>query len=390
MSQTVALEPHIKVAGRSLNQILEYKQYKVFQHKGNLAQVKGFENYNHLIDINAVFSNFPNGNLYDRTNRIQGPVKFSPERAWQVPKQPLTLEDALQKRVMEICNQPQQVNILWSGGIDSTTILVAFMKFAPDHRQLRVVYSPFSTYEHPDFFKLLQLQNKIELCDISGDIYLDLQLDGIIVSGNPGDEVHASLDQSFFDTYGFQTLHMPWQDFFYKHHPSDNFIDFCKWHFAASGRDIVTVLDARWWFYLSTKLTAIANNLIAFFSQSNNNFDQRRLVGFFNCDVYEQFIFFNTDQIICNNNYASWRQFLKDFCYSYDGFDSWRVNKTKFSSDQLLAYQRKKQAVLDRRFLFLLDNGEFISTPNLPFFSEQDWITVAPQCAKFFNPPSDV
>jgi hypothetical protein len=389
MSQTVVPNPTVKTVGLYSGLILKYKNYNTLQTKGKLIKYEGFTNYNYLIDINSVFSTSPKGNLYDRTHRIEGPLIFSPERDWKVPEKTVSLEYAMQSRVTEICNRNQKINILWSGGIDSTAILVAFLKYAPDHQQLKVIYSPFSTYEHPDFYNLLQSQTKIELHDVSGDTYFDLNLDGIVVSGNTGDEMHASLDQSFFETYGFDTLESSWKDFFYQCIPNDDFIDFCEYHFSAAGRDIVTVLDARWWFYASTKLTAILNASIPFFYHGQQAWDPTQVIGFFDCDVYEQFIYFNTDKIIPNKNYSSWRQFLKDFCYSYDGFDNWRTSKTKFDSGQLLAYQKKLQAVKDSRFLFLLDNGTYIRTPNLPFFSQQDWEVVASQCDHCFNLPQN-
>jgi hypothetical protein len=368
--------------------LMRFNDYTIIETVGNLYKVDGFDNYNQLLDINAVFSACPNYAPVDRTGMGLGPIRHSPERAWAIPTQQLTLAQAMQQRVAQLCEPKQKINLLWSGGIDSTAIAVAFLQHAPDLAQCRIVYSPWSTYEHPEFFELLKQVPNLELLDNSGEAYLNMDLDGIVVSGNTGDEMHASLDASFFTKHGFDFLSTPWQDFFYQHKSDSNFIEFCKTHFAQSGREITTVLEARWWFYLSTKLTSIINcTNLALFTADAKQFDPKRLIGFFDCDCYEQFIYFNVDQLILSNNYATWRQFLKDYCYQYDGFDDWRVNKTKFGSNQIQSYTFKKQILNNARNIMLLDNGERVATPNLPLFSQHEWDCIKHQYVHVFRKP---
>ena len=195
--------------------------------------LEGFDLYNNLITINSFFSTEPKFHPQDRTELAHGAVKFASVRGWKTPGTQIDLATAMQQRVKEITDYKVPVNIMWSGGIDSTSVLVAFIKYAPDLKQCRVIYSPWSCYEHPDFFQLLRTMPDIELVDISGTTYLDLQLDGIYVSGNTGDEMHASLDKSFFDAVGFDGLQRSWQDFFVSKGASDKLIEFCEKHFDA-------------------------------------------------------------------------------------------------------------------------------------------------------------
>jgi hypothetical protein len=216
-------------------------------------------------------------------------------------------------------------------------------------------------------------------------------LDGIFVSGNSSDEIHASLDESFFTQYSYDFLFTSWKDFFYNKFPDSQFIEFCEKHFAASGREIKSILDARWWFYTTTKLTGILySSNLAFCTAGPEQFDTSKLVGFFDCNSYEQFIYFNVDKIIQSNNYATWRQFLKDFCCHYDGFEDWRKNKAKFHSGQLPVYTYKKQILNNSRNLMLLDNGERVATPNLPMFSKCEWNQIKDQYQHVFRQPNTV
>lgn len=392
MSLTKADEVLVKsINSTYFKKLLEFNNYKIIDSVGSFFKVEGFNDYNFLLDINSMFSNSPRFEPVDRTHYALGPIRYAPERKWVVPTVELSLAVALEKRVSDLCSRGQKINILWSGGVDSTAIVVAFLKNAPDLKQCRIIYSPWSTYEHPEFFKLLKTVDNVELVDMSGEEYLNFNLDGLFISGNTSDEIHASIDESFFNHYGYEFLFTPWKDFFYSKLPNNRFIEFCEHHFTAAGRDILTVLDARWWFYSSSKLTSILNNCnLSFFTSGASEFNPDRLIGFFDCDVYEQFIYFNTDKIIRADSYATWRQFLKDYCYEFDGFDDWRINKSKFGSNQIQIYTYKKQILNNSRNLMLLDNGQRVATPNLPLFSATEWDVIKENYQHVFRTPNSV
>lgn len=375
---------------RYSRRLLTFNGFKIMESIGSLLKINGFNDYNQLLEINRLFSSNPRYDPVDRTGRINGPVRWSPVRPWRVPTVELNLETALQKRVENICAPGDRINLFWSGGIDSTAILVSFLQYADDLKKCRVIYSPWSTYEHPDFFKMLQGITDIELVDISGDRYFSLDLDGIFISGNSGDEMNGSLDESFFINHGYDFLFTPWRDFFSKGH-NDKFIEFCEKYFAASGRDIDTILEARWWFYSSSKLTSILNfSDLTFLTSGPTRFDPNRLIGFFDCDEYEQFIYFNLDKIVESDNYTSWRQFLKNYCCRYDGFEDWRINKAKFGSGQVNIYGDKKAILNDVRNLMILEDGKLVSTPNLPLFSSIDWDEICYKYSYVFRQPDSL
>jgi len=368
------------------DRLLTANGYQIVRTHGNLHKIKGFDSYNHLISINSFFSTEPKFDPVDRTGMAIGAVKFAKPRAWAVPQQPMDLNTAMAQRVQEICALGKPVNIMWSGGIDSTAMLVAFLQYAPDLKQCRVIYSPWSTYEHPEFFKFLSSFSGLEKIDISGELYLTQNFDGIYVSGNTGDEMHASLDQSFFDQVGFQGLNQPYKDFFKAQGADDTLIDFCQQHFASAGRPIESVLEARWWFYACCKLTSILYTTdLSLLCSGPTPFAADRLIGFFDSAYYEQFIYFNIDCIIASDNYATWKQHLKDFCFEFDGFDTWRRTKTKFSSVQTRIYGLKKQALNDRRGLFWLEDGSVVTVKTLPFFSAREWQVIEPQFRYLFR-----
>lgn len=363
------------VNSQYFKKLLEFKKLGVTS-VGGLCKIDGFTSYNHLIDINLVFSNFPRHFPIDRTESINLPLKWSVHRPWQVPKNQLTLNAAMQQRVEFFSSKNVSINIFWSGGIDSTAIVTAFLKHCPDLSKVRIIYSPWSCYEHPDYIDFLKSFPELTLIDQSGTFYLDITLDGIFISGNSGDEIHASIDQSFLESYGYDALYEPWQDFFIKKNNQDKFIDFCYWYFSLSGLEIKTVLEARWWFYTSNKITSLLRETTIPFLLSDATVvdsNPNKVHGFFDCYEYENFIYWNISNIIKSADYKTWKQLLKDYCFEFDNLKEWYKNKSKFNSMQIIDYARKKIILNDNRYILILTNGEKICTPNLPFLNQLEF-----------------
>jgi hypothetical protein len=345
-----------------------------FEQVGRIIKVKDFVDYNYLVDINAIFSSNPKWYPVDRTGSVYHPVNWEHLNVWQAPLDQLTLEHALESRVKELIEYNQTINLYWSGGIDSTAMLTAFLKHCKNLDQLRIIYSPWSTYEHPGYIDFLRKFPGLELIDQSGEYYLNANLDGIHITGDGGDEYNASIDESFLESHGYQTLHRNWIDFFREQGASESLITFCVEYFAKSQRPIETVLEARWWFYMICKNRSILSQskLPFFSSQNQNNFDPSKLQGFFDCSKYESYIYWNTDKIMPTSEYSSWKQHLKKYCYEFDGMETWYLVKTKFGSSQFDRYSLKKNILNDTRWIFILSDGTRISTPNMPLISKKE------------------
>lgn len=334
---------------------------------GDLCKIHGYNAYNYLIDINTLFSASPSGEPTDRTGNVRTPVKIYAGRSFETRDQIIDIEQACASRVTDLELQNKMINVMWSGGIDSTAVVTAMLKHLRDLSQLRVIYSPYSTYEHPDYLEFLKRFN-VEIVDMSGTVYLDTFFDGFFVTGDGGDESHASIDDSFFQAQGFSGLVRPWRDFFWQHKPDQEFMDFCEQYFSRAGQEISTVLEARWWFYINSKYRCILNRKLHFWIDYPG-FDMNLVVGFFDCDQFECYIRHNLDRIIRPAGYHTWKQDLKDYCTKLDGFDHWAQTKSKVMSSQITLYAAKKRAMKDLHSLYVLTDGQIIRTPNMPLFS---------------------
>lgn len=356
-----------------LSKICTWKNIS-FEKIGDLYRLSDYVSYSRLIDINSIFSTEPRFEPIDRTLQTVSPWQVYVSRPWKIPTQQCTLARAMELRVLQLSSYNQKINIFWSGGIDSTTAVTACLQHLPDLSQLRILYSPYSTYEHPGYIDFLKKFPLVELVDISGEQYLVDEFDGIFVTGDGGDELNASLDETFFEQCGYDLLHTSWQDFFYKKHKDSKFIDFCQQHFLLAGRPIQTVLEARWWFYATCKQRSILNLKLPWFF-NYKKFNVEDLVGFFDCDQYENYIYWNIDQIITRDGYHTWKQPLKDYCFLFDGMQNWHENKTKTHSTQMGMYLSKKTALNDHRWIAIFSDYTKIATPSLPMLTRREFET---------------
>jgi hypothetical protein len=361
-----------------------------YQWAGLLPKVTGFDNYNQLININQFFSNQPFGDPVDRTGTIQGLLNFQILRPWAVPQTSPTIDKVFESRVKYYTDQNCQLNLFWSGGTDSTAMVVAFLKHCPDLDQLRLVYSPYSLYENRDFFEFVTKQfPKLNTLDFSGDVYLNHVFDGIVITGHGGDEFTASLDESFFDHVGAAGLQQDWRSFFRSKSADSALIDFCEEYFAKSGRPINTVLEARWWFYAATKSQVYGPRDVSFlFDHKSTTLNQ--FASFFDCELFESYMWHNIDKIVePEQGYNTYKKFLRRYVYDFYKNLDYLHNTVKVSSMQFQAYRHKKIELLDLRWICILEDATVIRTKNLPLLSQKEFVdTYGNSLDYLFNQPN--
>jgi hypothetical protein len=343
----------------------------MFEHAGiwggDQQKVSGFTDYNFLLDINRCFSNRPGGLVRDITGTVKFPFLTEPGLLWQTPVyNPSSLENCFFERVKQIEQQHQVVNLMWSGGIDSTAMVVAWLQYADQNTHIRIMYSIDSIKENTDFFMHLQTVDRIELVEIGGTVFYNNEFDGVEITGGGGDDITASVDQSFFEKHGWRTLQSKWQDFFWKQHADQNFIDFCERWFSASGREISTVLEARWWMYLN-KLTPSVT--VAKIVKKQNP----AAISFFSDPQLVAYFYYRIDALFPTMSWHSYKQDFKNFIYKYHPDKHYQKNKCKVNSGGYKIFGDKSAILTGQESICVLSNLESIRTDHLPFLSKYEY-----------------
>ena len=346
-----------------------------FSKSGSLVKIAGFDRHNMLIDINSIFSLFPHGDIVDRTSSVTAPFNFKVVRPWTVPLGPNLLDQVLADRVKFYTDQNCHLDLFWSGGTDSTAMVVAFLTHSPNLDQLRLIYTPFSLYENRDFFEFVTKKfPNLQTLDISGDVYINNNFNGIVITGHGGDEFTASLDETFFDRIGGTIgLGQDWRDFFLKESGDQQLIDFCEEYFQKSGKPINTVLEARWWFYALNKSQVFAPRDMSFLlNQQGTSLD--KFSAFFDCQEFESYMWHNTDKIIePGGDYKTYKKFLRHYIYQFYNNLDFLNNTTKISSMQIQWYRLKKIELLGLQWICILEDASVIRTDNLPLLSKKEF-----------------
>lgn len=354
--------------------LLEWRNVQ-YTRVGSLFKAPGFTEYNHLIDVNTIFSSKPHGDLVDRTNSTKSPLNFRVFRPWQQAQQQSNIDDVFESRVKFYTDQNCCLDLFWSGGADSTAMVVSFLKHSPNLDQLRLIYTPYSLYENRDFFEFVIKEfPNLQTLDISGDVYINNNFNGIVITGHGGDEFTASLDESFFDKIGGTTgLNQDWRDFFLRESGNQQLIDFCEEYFQKSGKTINTVLEARWWFYASNKSQVFAPRDMSFLLNQHDT-SLNKFSAFFDCQEFEDYMWHNTDKIIePDGDYKTYKKFLRHYINQFYNNRDYLDNTAKINSMQFQFYRWKKIELLDLRWICILEDASVIRTDNLPLLSKKEF-----------------
>jgi hypothetical protein len=284
----------------------------------------GDNNYQKLHQINLCFSSQPWGMLHDITNHVPHPFNILTKTSYQYLEQKQSFEDICIATAEKIAAMTDRdIAISWSGGIDSTSALVALMQTVP-HNRLTVVCNNASIEEFPSFYeeKIKNQLNTISPVELNQN-YSNF----FTVTGDGGDAVWGTIDDSFWTKHQYN-LHRPWSECIDKNIIDDiDFIEeFCSW----SGVELSTWLQLRIWFYMCCKWQdkcMRAYNL-------HHHMTNTDTIAFYDDQRFQHWTMNNLDKII-GTKWEDYKIPAKQFIYQYHKDSGYLKNKTKVNSNSL-------------------------------------------------------
>ena len=276
----------------------------------------------------------------DRTNRNLNYLNFHFEPIPEVePSWNKTIEQVLLERAEEIWNMNRPVRLWWSGGIDSTAALVAFLRTKKPEHELTIYYGQPCIEENPHFWSLLQKIDDLKFQSNNMETIFDFEpnfTDGSInVTGEPGDPVWGSfaIKEHMNKTESHWTDIFKYEDTRYNFRDADKktqnkFIEFCEWHISASPVEIRNPFDFIWWVAFSCKWQW---NDLTPHRELKNASRYYNIIGFYNFPEIQKWSIVNHD-LKHRGDYKSYKGPAKDFIFDYDGNTEYRDNKTKYMS----------------------------------------------------------
>ena len=272
--------------------------------------------------------------LVDRTNSVVFP--FS-ENNYFPMIQPLSnvmsWEECTKERVEELISFEKELYVMWSGGIDSTLMLLSFMKYS-NMNNVTIVLNMDSIKEYPYFYKRFialcnykllsteQLMNNALLNDING----------LIVSAEHADQLVGSpLAQLLATTSGRTMLGLPFdEENFSKFltnlnvpaHHIDTIMELYNISIKNSPRPIKNMWDLCWWHGFNFKWQTIYMKLAIRIKNPLNLLTFYSSVNFQNTSIHQE------------GNTLDLKKVFKDIIVNYTE-DTEYLRKEKFASSTL-------------------------------------------------------
>ena len=278
---------------------------------------------------------------YDRTdefnmyNYLIDPIPKVPE-GWN-----RTFEEVILERAEEIWKLGRSVRVWWSGGIDSTVVLISFLRTKKPEHELIVFMGDPCKEENPNFYETIRNMDdvKIQWNNPSNLWSFDNWTDGSInVTGEPGDPLYGTfvVENHIEEINSPWTDMLQWEDSCYMYKEDDYRLDYHRSRFMEFAEEynkkcpfeIKNTFDFSWWLAFSIKWQWIVNRL---YVQLPNPSKWDNMLSFYNFPEIQRWSIVNHDL----KHKGSWKTYKwpsKEFIYNYNKDADYRDNKVKEKS----------------------------------------------------------
>jgi hypothetical protein len=304
--------------------------------------------------------------IVDRTEETKLPFRtnvLNDHKLNYVSQNTLSLDDACQHAVEKYKNITTPIYVLWSGGIDSTLILVSFLKYGFDKSKIIVACNFDGIKENYNFYKNFILPNfKV----IASEMLIQQLDSGTLINGDPADALLGiDLSLGIFKKYGSEYLLKPCSrevitEYFINsglsHQAANCWYDYYISSINFSPRQIVTVQDFSWWITFNHRWQT-ANEKLKTRIKSSVNYCR-----FFDSEHFQNWAINKSNTTITR---------LQDFKYDYQKiiFD--------YTKDQEYFYKKIKLSSASFTFgsqpyAAILDNGLKLKSDEFNIFDYYD------------------
>jgi hypothetical protein len=231
------------------------------------------------------------------------------------------------------------IRVLWSGGIDSTSAIIALMK-ATDMQgksnMLEIVCSDRSIEEYPWFFENY-IKDKYKVTKLEGPVPQALDPNYINVTGEHGDQLFGSMLLEPYVKNG--TAQLPYEDMLPRvleeHLGSEQkagvVMDYVANQFEAAPIQVKSLFDSLWWINYSMKWQHVTLRLPAF--SDNAREVHQSLEHFFRNDEFQNWTLTN-DSIRQVEDWSRYKEAAKQYILDFTGDQDYYRTKTKEGSLQ--------------------------------------------------------
>lgn len=302
-----------------------------------------------LLHDHKILTRTINGMFHDRTETVKFPINLA--NVFPIPNLPQHFDKSYEQICLETAEhlatrairENKKLRILWSGGIDSTLIVVCFLKLNYNDL-LEVAISYESIYENPYFYLNHLIKKKIKLIPATNLKQLCAP-EYILIGGEYNDQLLGSnLIITFEKYFDSSELFKPFNkdvlkkifdcdsDLIKNPKNIDAWIDAYSEICKKSPIPIESNLDFHWWINFSCKWQGLYYRLSSYF---NKDFNLNDYIHFFQNEDFQIWSILNHSQQF--EGYQHYKKICRDLIFEYDGNNHYRDNKKKIESLFFLA-----------------------------------------------------
>jgi len=294
-----------------------------------------------------------------------------------------SLSDLYDARALEIFNYAKKnnkkINICWSGGIDSTSVLTAFLKNLSknDLEILNVLSTGSSIIENYDFYKNF-ISQKIKCSSINSIILNDDFLNkNILLTGDPADCIFGCSIGMYRDFINRQEHLQPWKNHYKKmiekldmigKEFSPNTATFGSWYVKKISDNLEevrqadylnTIADWWWWAYFNFRWQCEVERMFINLRPLNS----RESISESNIKDFQKYTFFNTENFQLWS-YSNIKKLITDDITQHKAAPKKYI--TEFTKNEIFQKNKVKVALPG-------PNHRLRSKIELPYFYDKNW-----------------
>jgi hypothetical protein len=269
-------------------------------------------------------------------------------------------DEIMNRRSIDMLNLNSKIYVMWSGGTDSTGILVSILKNwkKADLDRVVVLCNIHSAEEYPEFFNVLVKNIKVQFIETFLEKYT---YDGYLVHGDAGgDQIWGSnLTGKLFRSDGTNLMKADFKksapSFFNSYMPDgggEKFLEVYEPIIEESPFPIKTLLDFIWWYSFSQNWQGSMLRLLYVkrsWKDPKRYYD--KVFHFYNTDDFQHWSIFNHDKKI-KDSWKSFKYPAKEYIVDYTK-DSYYLEKEKTPSSQVLWLGNMFNWSIDENWNFL-------------------------------------
>lgn len=247
---------------------------------------------------------------------------------------PAPLAELMDKRANELLGQ--SITVQWSGGVDSTSLLLSLIKNGISKEDLQIFYDSNTIEEYPKLFSWLQEQKYDLKLVTNWRKELGATQTDIITNGWCADQLfgsmffHRAKDLYYYSLEDlFKTVHFP------RKQPTEEEINTAISVYKEAAKklfnfDLTTAAELGWYANFCFKWTWVStfNELFLLGTKAST-----KTRVFFNTPYFQSWAIHNFENIKKANIYgkdtAKYKKQLKEYCNSIFPDDDYLLNKTK-------------------------------------------------------------